>query len=237
MNKDDIILFMHFHKSAGTSINKMFENYRKFPVNKNGNPYMDKETIIHFWNFNKDQFNKFKMFVRSMNVNYVSLEWNFFLNEVDFSGMKLITCFREPYSRFISNLNFDKKNNAFSFQQEKISAPKYINKKPFFLNYNKNNYYVKILNGFGNSPNLVIDKTHLEKAKRILDNFDEIIIMEYPETFKKLEKYGINTNVKMNVNTSKKIDGGMKKDKFMKMNNFDYELYDYACKLAGVKKK
>jgi len=233
------VLFLHFHKAGGTTINDLFNGYKKFPINKNGNPYLDKDTIIHFWNFNKHQFNLFKKMVSEIGVKFIAMEWNFFKHDVDLSGFKLITCLRDPYDRFISNLNFDGRTDAFEYQKENIICNDFenINYK-FYHNYNKNNYYVKLLNGYGDRPDIIIDEKHLVKAMMILKKFNDIIILEKPKTWNKLKKYGIiyKKQDKKNQAINEKIDGGMTKEKFRELNEFDYRLYDYACMLSTSKK-
>lgn len=233
MNNDKIILFVHFHKAGGTSINHMFyKDYKHYEPNKNGNPYFDEETIIDFWNYNTEEFNIFKNDLRLKKVNFIAMEWNFFKYDVDLSDLNLLICFREPYDRFISAFNKDNRTSAIAYQKENIGCGKYINKVDFYLNYNKNNYYVKMLNGLGNSPDISIELHHLENACRILDKFQDIIILEKPQTFEKLKKYNIDNIIKHNVSNKTKINGGIDREYFMRRNLYDYLLYDYACKLA-----
>lgn len=233
----ETILFLHFHKAGGTTINRLFNNKKKYPLNKNGNPYLDKETIIHFWNFNLEQFEQFKRMLKKLEVRFIAMEWNFFKNDVSFNGVRLITCLRDPYDRFISNLNYDKKLDAREYQKENIKCSDYVNKKPFYINYNKNNYYVKLLNGLGDRPDVEVDESDLENAKKLLEKFRDIIILEKPWTFNQLKKYGIKNYYKKNETLTPKIDGGMTREEFVKNNILDYELYNYACYLVENKKK
>ena len=64
-----IILFIHFHKSGGSTMNEMFNNFNKYPTNRNGNPWSGNQ-IIPFWNYNKMQFNNFKQHLNQLNVHF-----------------------------------------------------------------------------------------------------------------------------------------------------------------------
>ena len=107
MSENDIITFLHFHKSGGTTIVSFFKNYRKHNPNKNGNPWLDNK-IIKFWDYNKNEFNNFKIILNQKTVNFVCFEWNFFklFNEIDYNNIELITCIStssRSSSRSISN--------------------------------------------------------------------------------------------------------------------------------------
>ena len=57
------ILFMHFHKAGGTTINDMANELKKFPQNKNGNPYMNGK-LLRFWEFKNKDFENFKKYIK-----------------------------------------------------------------------------------------------------------------------------------------------------------------------------
>lgn len=234
-----ILFYLHFHKSGGTTINCLFEQYNKHNPNRNGNPWLDNE-IIKFWDYNKKEFNKFKSNLIFKKINFVAFEWNYFkfYDEIDLSNIELIVCIRDPYSRYISNM---KVNNCFdmnSFNQKTIWWSRVGSKQKFKLNYNKYNYYVKMLNGFGDNPDVEINEKHLEIAKKNLSKFSTIIILENKDTFKLLEKYNIHNIIHKNKNKDKdktKIISNF--EEFKKYNSYDYELYNYAIKLSNLKLK
>ena len=76
--KNKIIFFLHFHKSGGSSINFLFNDYNKHIPNANGNPWTEDGRLIKFWNYNKQQFNIFKTYLLNKKVNFVAFEFNFF---------------------------------------------------------------------------------------------------------------------------------------------------------------
>ena len=47
-----IILYLHFHKCGGTSINSLLKIIKNTNQNLNGNPW-NKSGIIDYWNYNK----------------------------------------------------------------------------------------------------------------------------------------------------------------------------------------
>ena len=56
-----LIIFLHFHKSGGTTINTLFNNYNKHQPNRNGNPWGE-DGIIDYWNYDKRKFGKFRIY-------------------------------------------------------------------------------------------------------------------------------------------------------------------------------
>ena len=48
------------HKGGGTTINSLFHNLRKYPRNRNGNPWsMKVREIIKFWDYDKEELDLF----------------------------------------------------------------------------------------------------------------------------------------------------------------------------------
>ena len=243
-NKSKLIIFLHFHKAGGTTINKMFNNHNKYPENHNGNPF-HLSKIITYWNYNRRQFNYFKNHCINNNVEFICLEWNFFkfFNELNLDNIELITCIRDPYSRFKSNLNHNSqlfykvKNYKLNYKdwvKETIFWKTKDNVKKFKLNYNKYNYYVKLLNGLGDNPDIEINESHLDNAKNILSKFNTILILEDKSSFNLLNKYNIlYDNTKKNVcheyNTNLIIPSY---EEFKKENYYDYKLFEYAKELS-----
>lgn len=231
-----IILFLHFHKCAGTSVNSAFNNFKKYPLNKNGNPYKTKDEILQFWNYNSLDFENFKKALIENNIEFIALEWNFFknYNAINFSNIELITVMRDPYERYVSNmlheLKFDKCYDMQIFEKKKIKHP-----NKFFLNYNKFNYYTKILSGLGNDLDTKITTQHFNDAKKNLEKLSTIIILEIPETFDLLKKYNIyNIKQQNKSNTEDKNKLIMNKNFFIEQNKFDYLLYNHAVKLSKI---
>lgn len=230
-----IILFMHFHKSGGSTMNEMFNNFNKYPTNRNGNPWSGNQ-IIPFWNYNKMQFNNFKKHLNQLNVRFIVSEWNFFkyYEQINFHNIELITCIRDPYKRFVSALSNKGRifNDMHEFEQQNIvwSREKKGCVQQFPININKFNYYVKMLNGFGDNHDTEINDSHLEIAKQNLRKFSTIIILDDPNSFSLLKKYGITKQIQKNQTTHKK--NNVHFEEFKKHNLYDYKLYEYAIQLS-----
>ena len=238
MNNDKIIFFMHFHKSGGTTINYLFNKYNKHKPNSNGNPWCKSNTeIIKFWNYNKDEFNKFKNYLLSQKVNFVGFEWNFFkfYNEINLTNIELIVCMREPHKRYISDMLVNNSNNMHAFNNKTIWWRRKRSVQRFKVNYNKYNYYTKMLNGFGDQPDIEINETHLDIAKNNLFRFSTIIILEDKDTFQLLEKYNIYNTEHKNKNNNNNKNILFNLEEFKKYNTYDYELYNYAINLSHSK--
>ena len=241
-----MILFLHFHKCGGSTINSLFSNHKKHEPNINGNPWSKSSSeIVEFWNYTKDEFNDFIGDLRSQEVGFVALEWNFFRfhAEVDLSNIELVVCMRDPYRRYRSNLarSAAERNAAGTF----IAASSSKNwsdrtiwwsragiDQTFRVNFNKYNYYTKMLNGFGDQPDVEIDETHLDIAKKNLSRFSTVLILENAETFKLLGKYGIHHMEHRNKNDSI-VHCDIDVEEFTRLNAYDYELYNYAVRLSS----
>jgi len=229
---------MHFHKAGGTTINALFDKYCKWEPNKNGNPWLN-NNIIPFWNYKKDKFNIFKNILHKKGIEFVAFEWNYFkfFNEIDYKNIELITCIREPYKRFISNMIVDKHINSYNYNNKNIKWPWSESNQTFFVNYNKYNYYTKMLNGFGDIPNIELNDTHIEIAKQNLSKFSTIIILDDSETFNLLKKYDKihtldqhkNKNMHKNMHENSCV---IDFEEFKRLNHYDYELYEYAKELS-----
>lgn len=232
-----IIFYLHFHKCGGTTINTLFNKYNKHIPNANGNPWnKSNKKIIKFWDYKKKKFNEFKKRLNSQNIKFVAFEWNFFkhYNYIDLNNIELVVCLRDPYNRYISNMKMDNCYNMTLYNKKNVTWRRSRSDQIFDVNYNKYNYYVKMLNGFGDQPNIKINRTHLEIAKKNLEKFSTILILENKDTFKLLEKYDIY-DIAHNNQSSKSNNIVSNFKKFKKYNRYDYELYDYAIKLSHKK--
>jgi len=235
-----VIIYLHFHKCAGTSIIKMFELAKKrfYQPNINGNPW-NNNNIIEFWNYNKEQFSLFLNRLKKWKIEFIACEWNFLKEECLFNDIIFITTFRDPYDRLLSTYNYhggDKKyKSIINWYNKKIFWERSWTKQKFCISINQSNYYTKMLNNLGNTYNKIIDDSHLTKAKRILEIFDDIIILENTKTFNTLYKYDI-TNTKIYKNKAPKYDINIPpnfKERFIIENNYDYKLYEYVINEFG----
>ena len=112
--RNKIVFFLHFHKAGGTSVSSAFGRHlRAFPVHVNGNPWQiddephDLMRLVQFWKYNVTELSLFLDDLERRSVQFVAFEWNFFqfpLTPAILRRVDIVTCFREPYERFRSNL-------------------------------------------------------------------------------------------------------------------------------------
>jgi len=227
------VLFLHFHKSGGTTINHMFRGVlRKFPKNKNGNPH-NANGVIPFWNFHPKKFSNFYQNVRRKNIQFLAMEWNFFTRRIPWKKFHFLTVVRDPYERFISNMNVDKAKNPHNYMRRNIIITR---KRKLLVSFNKPNYYVRMLNGLGAQPDAVLTTAHLEKAKRVLSKFHTVVILEMKPSFRQLTSLGLpQQKLSMKSNKSSRKTYFMSKPDFEKRNQLDRKLYLFAKKLVQTR--
>ena len=233
---NQLIIFMHFHKSGGTSIYNMFKTsgYNFHHHNHNGNPWDKNKQIIKYWNYDNIKLNLFLDHLNNNNINFIGLEWNFFkyYNEIDYNRFILITCIRDPYHRYKSNMNFyNNKDTILDYYHWHNLECRIDN---CTVNYNKHNYYVRMLNGLGDNPNYNINETHLNIAKKNLEKFSIILILENRKSFDLLKKLNVYPDIMHNNKSvyKKKIINFPEIEEFKILNKFDYELYEFAKHLS-----
>jgi len=241
-NQTGILFFLHMHKAGGSTINFLFRNFKKYPTNRNGNPWETQmREIIQFWDYGKEEFNIFLQSLNQMEVKFVAFEWNYFkhIEEIDTSQIRLLTCIRDPYTRFVSTMFANKANrieilNPVSWMNRNLLWRMNRKAKPhnFWVNYNKPNFYVRMMNGFGDEPRKEVNQEHLETAKRNLDGFDVVIILEIAESFRLLQKYGVKYKGDVINANSKNRTIGMTQEQFKDLNELDYEFYEYARNIS-----
>ena len=154
---------------------------------------------------------------------------------------KQVICFREPHKRYISILKHDEySHNIFDyneFKQLNLVWTRSDTNQKFNINYNKDNYYVAMLNGYGESHGEIeMNESHLAYAKLILlKYFKAIIILENPVSFKLLEQFGIANVMESERLNVRKLDNKIIVDKqqFERNNILDYKLYEYAKELSS----
>lgn len=162
--ESDPIFFLHFPRTAGTTIDKIF-SLNLYP-----------ENIIHI--YSKDEYNKYSTIEieKFQNIKYITghllLEK---LNPTTFYGQKVraFTILRNPAKRLFSEYNFLKtwKNqHLYNFlNSNNISFSEYITSKDKLLFYRGKNFMTRCLSGDS------LEKTNdltasLEKAKYNLLN-------------------------------------------------------------------
>ena len=244
-----LILFMHFHKCGGSSIVNIFKrnNLQGYPINSNGNPKHEDRSLIEFWRFDKNKLSNFASNALKLDTRFIALEWNYFVSHFVTDGFflndlfKQVICFREPLKRYISVLKHDEyQHKIYNYEQFKHIDLMWKRKdtdKTFFINYNKDNYYVAMLNGLGDrkqsGERASIRQEHLDKAKLILRRFfDAILILEDKQSFILLEKYGITNALdaeRLKVNNGENMKIIVDEEAFRRNNKYDYELYEYLA--------
>ena len=215
------IIFLHFHKAGGTSITQSASRKNKFPSHKNGNPYYNNK-LIRFWEFTPKKFKTFKDHVAEQDINFFSMEWGGFkliTNEIK-SGLVWITCLRDPYERFISNLNYDGYVDVKKYISETMRIEGHI------ATYNKPNYYTRMLCGLHDQSYITLTNQHLQLAKTNLKQFDVILLLEDPDGFNELLKYNLKPVERLNKTGVKQYL--MSKYDFVAQNKLDYMLYEFA---------
>ena len=234
------ILFMHFHKSYGTSLISTFKlKFKLYEKNMNGNPWVENSHVILFNEMNN---NELINWYNSINCDLVCLEWNFFtnFNSLHSKLFNFITILRDPYDRFISayKIYHSRNNNVniWEFCSKKLNnfyilgkMQKCVNQKSYPIIINEFNYYTKMINGLGNTHNAKINQDHYQNAINILKTFDVKTDVEIKNNNYNFNKFGIDKIIKTNVNKNKKnivIDNKFK-EYFIKQNSYDYKIYNF----------
>ena len=106
-----LIWFQHLHKAAGTLIVNMAKanNEVLHNPNNNGNPSDEKGSTMPLWKYDKSRLLDFINDCEDKGVTFVASEFgapDFKMLAGD-SRIKLITCFRDPVKRLVSNYNYD----------------------------------------------------------------------------------------------------------------------------------
>jgi hypothetical protein len=99
------------HKAAGSSvINQAIANGETlYPNHKNGNPCSPDGEEIPVWEFEENELSAFIDGCEAGGITFVATEWgspNYQVLHND-TRVVLVTCIREPWSRLISNYNYD----------------------------------------------------------------------------------------------------------------------------------
>ena len=236
------ILFMHFHKSFGSSVVNTFKHkFKLHDMNMNGNPWVENSHVILFNEMNNNELTNW---YNSINCDLVCLEWNFFtnFNQLHSKLFNFITILRDPYDRFISTYKLylarkgNEKDNIWEFSSKKFDnfyiqgkMQKCKNQKKFPIIINEFNYYTKMINGLGNTHNSQINEYHYQNAIKILKTFDVKTDVAIKNNDYNFNNFGIDKIKKDNVNKNKTmtvIDNEFK-EYFMKENLYDYKIYNF----------
>eukprot|EP01084_Bolivina_argentea_P027723 51510_1 len=269
-NGNKFIIFLHFHKAGGTTL-FLASTYvtTHFNLNSNANPKQiingNNLTFIPFWEYNKTYMHSFIIDFKRLGVSFIAMENQYFhyahsINNINFKKqyqISLITQLRHPYKRFLSNFFYEIKWEMYK-ENVSIWNPNIMQRLLSFHNgdgeyfdqitncWSSWNLYIRILtlNCNNELKDEQINETHLLMAKRELDKFDTITIVDKLETFELLNiKYGIKINKLRIPSTLKYLKPYLMNEMennaltqfekiFMEMNKFDYMLYEYAVDLS-----
>ena len=80
---------------------------------------------------------------------------------------------------------------------------------------------------------------HLEHAKKVLSKFDIVIILEIKESFQQLKRFSTKHRMEHSHQGHRKKPRNIPDSiqlEFKKLNNWDYQLYDYVCQQFSQKR-
>ena len=253
-NNTDLILFLHFHKAGGTSIVAAAKrNQNLILPNGNGN------TRIRFPTFSLYTLRMFLSYCRSHDTTFLAVENEWFGSPSGFDErlkeeyrMKLVTQLRDPFSRYFSNFLYDE-NGPFTrsmnivlwhpeYHGSLVERLKEYHSRHTSFHGSHLNMFVRVLNmkWSGN-----VTEEDLEIAKRELDKFDLVVVMEMDDAAKLWKaNHGFNIEHRKTNNKYEKIYAAERKadsdfDEKMERfrmeyehwNRFDYALYEHAKEL------
>lgn len=256
-NATKLIIFLHFHKAGGTSIVRAARRGQNLYIpNVNGNPH---EPItktsgnahrIPFWTFSKQKLIEFLTYCRDHDTTFIATENEWFQSPSAFDEdfkfryrLELVTQIRNPFDRFISNYFFIKDFNPFRQMQvpfvQRLEMYHSLERAHHFTDWNM---YVRVLSSQFDRN---VTEKDLETAKRELDKFDLVTVMEMPDVSDVWSaKYGFNMqHWNSNMKYEEQFAAERERDKdfdqkllefrkeFEILNRFDYMLYDYAKQL------
>ena len=169
-------------------------------------------------------------------IEFIACEWDF--PGIDkltaISGLSLLTCLRDPYQRLLSNYSSqggDKYWGHISQWYETATLTwKRKSDQTFPTSYNLRNYYVRMLTGYGTQPDVEIGAEHLDAARKALDAFDLVLILERPESFELLGRLGVTGPLLHKNRRSRKQTRPVEEfhQRFIEENALDYALYAHG---------
>lgn len=269
---DTLTVFLHFHKAGGTSIVRAAETtHTLFKSNDNGMPKDSERNRIPFWSYDTSMISHFTSHcLHDEGATFITAENHWFNNAMtDYlyhdHKIELVTQLRNPFARFLSNYLFAVKFHEIEhsktmenmtlterlrvYNQCNASTDCTVTKLFLYPASNAYNMYTRVLSGKldGNYSVTVQD---LDTAKRKLDTFDLVTVMEMPDNAMLWKaKYGMemgHVNHQKSYNSTFTSESEQDAEFYFKFNQFerefeelnrmDYLLYQHAkelhCKFA-----
>lgn len=258
-NQRPLIWFHHVHKAGGTSFVKLAENngeklYYK-GEHRNGLPTNRYGYFIPFGKMSKNEQQSFVNDALKNGTTFLATEFDFPKPEEKFHGTVNVIILRDPVDRLISHL-------AHIIREPESTRKNYKNRNlestiqentPYFANI-----VTKVLSGHSFNYDKELTEQDYEKALENLKSFDTLIILEDPQSYLKMQKYGwkdfnvpqqnesktrdLQTNV--NIDTVQQVKDFLSKwlgpdyrSELNKLCKYDKMLYDYASNQSykGIK--
>ena len=127
-----LVWFQHLHKAAGTVIINMAKANQEilYNPNNNANPVNNSGNTLPLWQYDEIELKNFIDKCEKEGVTFVASEFGApdFKILADDSRIRLMTCFRDPEKRLISNHNYD----YYSGYTESKKVSEFIKKTKYF---------------------------------------------------------------------------------------------------------
>lgn len=168
-----LVWFQHFHKSAGTTIVSLAKKNGEslYPNHRNGNPVDLKGDYIPIWALNGRELTEFIDSCEQLGCTFLGPAWGVgdlqTLHEDP--RVMIVTCVRDPFSRFVSNFVFDYR---LGYTQHR-DIRNYVGSKRSFSHFN---YYTIMLARIGETSS-DLSQADFDRAKKMLDYFHYIGIV------------------------------------------------------------
>jgi hypothetical protein len=170
-----LIWFQHVHKAAGSAvINQAIANGETlYPVHENGNPCSSTRVLLPIWDYEDNELLEFIDDCQSKGVTFVATEWGsptFRILNAD-PRVVLVTCIREPWSRLVSNYNYD---YYLGFSRASSLSEYMIGKHRIEMD----NYLVRVFSGDSDHGGNILGPESVKSSIKNLQLFDLVLITE-----------------------------------------------------------
>jgi hypothetical protein len=233
-----MIVYLHMHKCAGTSVIRAARasGLRLPQAHRNGNLVDAAGTEIKFRRMGADAVVALLRRQIDAGVEFMAMEWDFpALATLDRVGpLRLFTSLRDPLARAISNFKMDK---VAGWIDPAITFTDYVDADAL---YRADNYYVKMLGA--RWPADAMSEADLDHALAVLARFERVIVVEQGNMAAVLAAFGITPGAvranAFNHGAARKRLGGDRRlwvgqdemRAFIARNALDYRLYRHATR-------